>query len=195
MAAIEEPTATILSDGRRQLRSSIFLAAVMRYETEQVPVKIRNMSANGALVESLVTPLIGCKVDLLRGTHVAQGTVIWSLANRCGLRFASAVSVSDWLTAPTQVQQQRVDELVALVKAGGTSLVHDSVASAKARSSQQLAEDLEAVIRLIQDLGDDLASSEETVGRHGMKLQNLDIAMQIVQSVAGELTGSGGGGQ
>ena len=44
----------------------------------------------------------------------------------------------------------------------------------------------------MQDLEDDLASSDETLGRHGTKLQNLDIAMQMVRAVSGELTSGDG---
>ena len=175
-------------DPRRQPRASIFLAAVMRSGTEQAPVKIRNMSPNGARVETAVAPSVGSKVDLSRGSLVAQGTVVWSSANLCGLRFASAVSVKDWLEAPTKVQQQRVDEIVAFVKAGGAGISANSETSAQPRCFEQLFDDLDAVIQLIQDLEDDLASSEETVARHGLKLQNLDIAMQMVRAVAGELS-------
>jgi hypothetical protein len=32
-----------------------------------------------------------------------------------------------------------------------------------------------------------LASSDQTVARHGLKLQNLDIAMQMVRAIAKEL--------
>jgi hypothetical protein len=46
----------------------------------------------------------------------------------------------------------------------------------------------------MQDLEADLVSSEETVARHSMKLQNLDIVMQMVRAVAGELTSSGSEG-
>lgn len=156
--------------------------------TERAPAKIRNMSPGGAMVESAVAPVVGSKVDLIRGMLVAQGTVVWSLANRCGLRFASEVSVEGWLAAPTQVEQQRVDEIVALVKSGATARVLSDVSPRQARSHEQLIDDLGAVIQLMQDLENDLASSDETLERHGMKLQNLDIAMQMVRAIAGELS-------
>ena len=176
----------------RQPRSSIFVAAAMRSGTEQAPVRIRNMSPNGARVESAVSPSVGSQVDLSRGALLVRGTVVWSSANCCGLRFDSAVSVKDWLAAPTKVQQQRVDDMVALVKAGGASVGPDTDTPAQPRSFEQLANDLQAVVRLMQDLEDDLASSDETLGRHGTKLQNLDIAMQMVRAVSGELTSGDG---
>lgn len=187
MALIEENAASPSADGRRQARSSIFLAAIMCAGTERAPVKIRNMSPGGAMVESAVAPVAGSKVDLIRGMLVAQGTVVWSLANRCGVRFASEVSVKCWLAATTQVEQQRVDEIVALVKSGATERVLSNVTPRQARSHEQLVGDLGAVIQLMQDLENELASSDATLERHGMKLQNLDIAMQMVRAIAGEL--------
>jgi hypothetical protein len=145
------------------------------------------MSSDGAMVESPLMLTAGTTVELLRGSLVGRGMVIWSSSNRCGLRFTSEVSVKDWLAAPNKVQQQRVDEIVALVKAGATDLERGDGAVSAARSLEQLVDDLGAVVRLIQDLEDDLVSCEGTLERHGMKLQHLDIAMQMVRAIAGEL--------
>jgi hypothetical protein len=179
------------TDKRGQARSSMFLAAVLRAGREQAPVKVRNMSPNGAMIETPLSPTEGTSVDLMRGRLVARGTVIWSSGKRCGLRFSSEVLVKEWLAAPTAVHQQRVDEMVALVKAGGVPDA-PSLAVHQARSNEQLVDDLRAVIRLMQDLEDDLASTDETLARHGVKLQSLDIAMQMLRAVSAELTpGSG----
>jgi hypothetical protein len=77
--------------------------------------------------------------------------------------------------------------MVALVKAGGIPET-PSLAVHQPRSQEQLVDDLGAVIRLMQDLEDDLATCDETVARHGLKLQNLDIAMQMLRAVSAELT-------
>lgn len=182
-------------NNREQGRSSMFLAAVLRAGAEQAPVKVRNMSQNGAMIDSPLRPPPGTKVQLLRGSMRAQGTVIWSSNNRCGLRFSSNLAVAEWLAAPPKAEQHRVDDIVALVKAGalpfaptdyepGTRLSDEAP-----KSHEQLAEYLGDVVSLMQDLEDDLASSEDTLGRHAEKLQNLDIAMQMVRAVAQEITG------
>lgn len=176
---------------RIQPRSSMFLVAVMRSGTEQAPVKVRNMSPNGAMVDTPFAPSRGTSVDLMRGPFIARGTVMWSSGNRVGLRFSSEVSVKEWLAPPTAVHQQRVDDIVALVKAGGLpqleSASADHAASREVRTHEQLVDDLAATMRLLGDLEDDLASCDETLARHGMKLQNLDIAMQMLRAVAAEL--------
>ena len=184
------------AERRTESRSSMFLAAVLRAGLEQAPAKVRNMSPHGAMVESSLMPVRGASVHLIRGLLVAEGTVIWSTTGRCGLRFASELSVKDWLAAPAMGEQQRVDEIVALVKAGATVPAGFGGGDLKAkavRSREQLIDDLGAVVHLIQNLEDDLASSDETLARHGVKLQNLDIAMQMVRAIARELTPDLGG--
>jgi len=174
-------------DGRSQPRSSMFVAAVMRVGADQVPVKIRNMSPEGAMVETPLVPAVGSNVELTRGALVARGTVIWSLPTRFGIQFSGAVTVKNWLAAPTKVQQQRVDEIIALVKSGAIGLDGTQAAAHEARSHDQLVDDLGAVVRLMEHLEDDLTSCDETLARHAGTLQNLDIAMQMLRAVAGEL--------
>ena len=132
----------------------------------------------------------------MRGSLIAKGVVVWTSPKRCGLRLASAVSVQEWLAAPAKVEQQRVDNIIALVRSGAVlpSADLDAANSADPRTEAQLVDDLGAVVRLMASLEDELASSEETLARHGMKLQHLDIAMQMLRAVAKELAPAGSGG-
>lgn len=143
------------------------------------------------MIELPVMPSAGTTVELMRGALVAKGSVVWSSTSRCGMRFSSEVSVDEWLAAPTKVQQRRVDEIVALVKAGGADLVPIDGGPTEPRTKDQLVDDLGVIVRLMQDLEDDLAASDETLERHGTKLQHLDIAMQMLRAVASELTPNG----
>ena len=181
------------ANARSQLRSSLFLAAMLRSGTEISPVRVRNMSVNGAMIEAPAAPPTGTTVDLLRGPLAARGTVVWSSDSGFGVRFSSLVTVKDWLAAPpTRAQQQQVDDLVALVKAGGADLLRDNDDAVEHRSNELLADDLSSVVRLLQVLEEDLSHSPETLGRHATALQNLDMAMQIVRAVAGRLTSDTG---
>lgn len=182
--------AILAPNARGPTRSSMFLAAVLRAGTGQAPVRVRNMSRTGAMIETPVTPAPGAKVALMRGALVAHGMIVWSSSNRCGVRFSSEVSVKDWLAAPNKKQQQRVDDMVALVKAGGSESHSEDTDLRGPRSQEQLVDDLGAVVSLLQNLEDDLAGSDETLARHAVKLQNLDIAMQMLRAVACELTPS-----
>ena len=162
----------------------MFVAAVMRVGDEQAPVRIRNMSANGALIETPVAPRTGTSVIIARGSLVAEGVVMWSSEKKCGLRFSSELSVKDWLAPPAKIEQQRVDDIVALVKAGGGGSSGVPLPEPAPRSAEPILDRLERVIGLIQELENDLISSDETVARHGAKLQNLDLALQIIRSLS-----------
>lgn len=84
------------------------------------------------------------------------------------------------------MEQNRVDSIIASVKTG-------TIDASLERISQtvphvEIHDDLAAVVRLMQDLEDDLASSPDTLERPAKKLQNLDIAVQMLRAIAGELT-------
>lgn len=168
----------------------MFLASVLRVGREQAPVRVRNMSPNGAMVESPLIPGVGSVVHLMRGGLTAKGIVVWTSHKRCGLYFPSEVSVQAWLASPTKVEQQRVDNIIALVRSGAIPPSTELVAAndPDPRTRAQLVDDLGAVVDLMQGLEDELTSSMATLERHGMKLQHLDIAMQMLRAVASELS-------
>lgn len=189
---IEEPT-NLGAEGRQEERSSLFLAAVMRVGADQVAVKVRNMSLHGAMVDSPLSPPARADVQLIRGSLVANAKIIWSSKGRCGLRFTSEVSIDNWLASPSKAEQQRVDEIITLVKAGAIPLALSGPAAklgAGFETGPQAAGELEPVIALLLDLEDDLARSVETLNRHAAKLQNLDIARQMLRAIADGLAGT-----
>src|SRR4051812_26580730 len=88
------------SEARSVPRSSIYLAAAMYCDGTSVPVKIRNISNTGALVESAVAPPVDTIVQLVRGGLIVRGVVAWSAAGRCGLNFSGCIDVQQWRVAP-----------------------------------------------------------------------------------------------
>jgi len=178
----------------------MFIAATLYWDQHREPVKVRNMSLTGALVEAQIVPATGTEVHLVRGSFRAEGRVMWADKNRCGVHLAAQVNVRDWLAPPTNSEQQRVDQIVALVKAGAVPLPTGTFTGKGERpelpaslTSDQLTHDLGLVSQLIEDLGDDLASEPETLMNHATKLQNLDIAMQMLAAICSELSADDGG--
>lgn len=174
----------------------MFIAAALCWDKHRNPAKVRNMSPTGALVESPVIPPPGTQVRLIRGSFSADGQVMWAANNRCGLHLSGRVEVRDWLAPPANAEQQRVDQIVALVKAGAVPLRAGAFSSRESvpeqLSSEQVTQDLGLVSRLMDDLGEDLASDPATLMRHATKLQNLDIAMQILSALSTELLAKDG---
>jgi hypothetical protein len=169
----------------------MFVAAVLRAGTEQVPVKVRNISSNGAMVDCPLALPPGTNVELVRGSLSAKGKVMWCSESRCGLRFVSDLLIKEWLSPLAKVEQERVNAIVSLVKSGGAQ---NALAEAQKlrtfnRSSEaELLEGLSDVIKLLQSLEEDLSSSPQTLSRHGPKLQNLDIAIQMTRAIMHEFS-------
>lgn len=187
------------TSGRASPRTNLFLAAILHGPSGSAPVRIRNMSMLGALVEgTIVQP--GCVVRLVRGTLAVSARVAWAVDDRCGLRFDSAASVRDWLAPPSNLQQRRVDELVGLVKAGAVPLprqpAHDAaVGCTTGCATLALARDLAEASRLLTDLAEHLAADAGVVARHTHHLQNFDVALQTIAAVASKLAASHGAGR
>jgi hypothetical protein len=149
------------------------------------PVKIRNMSSSGALIEGPGLPEGGTFIRLLRGRLVAPAYVIWSYGGRCGVRFALQVSVTEWMAPPSNREQQRIDDAIRLLKAGAIPL--GPTEAELANDEGQLGRDLRDVYRLLDAHGDSIACDPAYVTRFGEQLQNLDIALQMVATIADAL--------
>ena len=151
---------------REMVRSYISLPVTMICDGQETSGEVLNLTGFGALVHCTILPAVGATVRLLRGNRQATGEVIWSDEERFGLRFAGAISVRDWLSPD----------------AGGTAW-KDSKPDAASRVMQ----DLLLVSRLIDDLGHDLADDPDTAERHFSKIQNLDVAVQMLAVVCWQL--------
>lgn len=180
------------ADARGATRASIYLAASLYCDGSASPVKIRNISSTGALVEGAAMPSIGSLVQLVRGNLIVHSLVARSEDGKCGLKFSGSVDVGEWIAAPSNTEQQRVDEVVRLVKAGAVPLpVPQLVDPADVpRRSQDSCADLRRACELLGNLGSALAGDLDIVARHGSALQNLDIAMQVITAVEATMSGA-----
>ena len=169
-------------EGRAAARTNLFMAATLRIANSEIPVKIRDLSATGAQIESAVLPDIGSAITLIRGHLSVQGRVTWCVERRCGLQFNARISVQDWMANPVNREQRRVDHIVTAVKAG--TIPRAAPANQKSKARPEVAEDLRSVAQLLENLGDTLAGDPALVAEHGIALQNLDIAMQTLNALA-----------
>src|SRR4051812_48767645 len=100
-------------------RSNIFVTGTLYGAGGSAPVRVRNMSLNGALVEAEALPSVGSLVRLCRGSLSVMGEIAWVAAGKAGLHFSSAICVSDWLPAGQRgAGQQMADELVHQARLG-----------------------------------------------------------------------------
>lgn len=183
------------NDGNLSHRpATLSLGAVLYCDGVPTSVTIRAMAPGGALLEGGgELPEVGALSQLVRGSLIVHGLVSASDERRCALQFSGSVDISQWQGAPINQQQQRVDDIVRLVKAGGAQ-VSDLATDAgdAATAGDELPQDLRRVADLLVQLGDELAADDSVILGHGTALQNLDIAAQVVLAVIERLAGGEG---
>lgn len=77
---------------RRQRRANLLMAAQLELSGHAVPVKLRNLSADGALVEGTELPVEGAELRFRKGDLVVPARVVWVRGDRAGLSFAEQLS-------------------------------------------------------------------------------------------------------
>ncbi len=76
------------SQNRKSRRSQVLLTATIEHNGASQSVKLRNLSAEGALVESNKLPIEGTSVVFCRNELCTQGNVVWVNGQYAGIAFA-----------------------------------------------------------------------------------------------------------
>lgn len=105
-------------DSRAGHRSNVFLMAALTGSMGSGAVRVRNLSASGALLEGAVLPNQGENALLRRGGLSVAGEIAWSRGSQCGMRFDSRVSVEDWVRRAGPEAQQNIDAAIAEFRGG-----------------------------------------------------------------------------
>lgn len=77
---------------RRSARTKVFLSATLEYPDRVLPVLLRNLSENGALVEAEGLAGTDCKCRLRRKELCVEGHVAWIDGNFAGIAFTDPLS-------------------------------------------------------------------------------------------------------
>ncbi len=76
------------SQNRKNRRSNVLMSASLELSGTSVPVKLRNLSAEGALVEGESLPVEGASVLFRKGDLSIPGRVAWVNGRQAGVNFA-----------------------------------------------------------------------------------------------------------
>ena len=178
-------------------RTNLLLAATAEVAGRSLPVRIRNLSETGAMVEGAGLPEAGMPLVLVRGDLQVAATIAWVAGSRRGVRFAGPTPVNEWTGGkPRPIDctglrdQRRVDAIQAEARANPVS--GRALRSPEPPATQPAAPDLDArladelgyVQRLLEGLGDELIADLLLIQRHGKSLQSLDLVGQILGHVA-----------
>lgn len=175
---MEEGSARRLVD-RAAGRTNLFVLAVLRSSSQSVPVRVRNVSENGMLVEAAILPPVGTAVEIKRGALSATGTVIWAGDGRAGLKLSSTIDVRSWLPQKGGSGQSRVDEIAEQVRAGAgreqeAGRILPGTGSEGALAA--LAAEVAAIAQSLAEDGQMIASCADA-------LQRLDLVAQKLRSL------------
>jgi len=143
-AQLQRPT-----NNRAQDRSNVLLAGVLVVGGATLPVRVRNLSTRGALLDGAPLPAAGERVRLLRGDLSADGEMVWHAEGQAGLRFLGEIDVERWVRRVGHPGQQRVDNAVAALRTD--KLVPLGGRAAQQPSLVQISAELEAICERLAD--------------------------------------------
>lgn len=165
-------------------RTAMFVTATYVMGGRAQPVRIRNMSRDGALLEGAVLPPEEAEFDLVRGQLHVRAQSKWTQGNQCGASFSGPVDVAQWMARSAPDHQQRVDALVH--EARLAIAANQPPAANAAAEPASTAANIRAAISLIEDLEEALSEDPAVVARHLDRLQSLDRALQLLRVAVGQ---------
>ena len=190
-----EPISACDRDGtpRRDPRKNLFLTASLVAGGVSRAVRVRNLSASGALIEAAGLPATGGAASLQRGSLNVECVLVWRAEGRGGVQFAEPIDLAEWIPGAGGDGQMQVDRAIAHTRARGpvadaATADGDAMAAIDPGLRRRTADELAFVSRRLEALGDDLTNDTHVVMRHAASLQELDISIQILGHIARLLT-------
>ena len=77
---------------RQSSRSNVLLSAAIVASWVSIPIKIRDLSSSGALIEAKELLLEGAEIIFRKGELRVSGRVVWTKGKQAGLAFAEPIS-------------------------------------------------------------------------------------------------------
>lgn len=174
-------------DTPREYRSNLFVMAALASTDGSGPVRIRNMSRGGALIEGGVIPTVGSPIQLNRGILSVSGTIAWHSGNKTGIRFDSTVAVADWLPKGIGTKgQQKVDQAVFQYRSGAGAAAQPVAAANADDCDADIADELLKLKRRLQTAAEELADCAATT-QQLLSLQLVDTTAQDLEKIAQRL--------
>ena len=164
-------------ESRAAPRTNLFLAATLFSAGAGYPVKIRDLSATGARIETLLALEVGAAVTLVRGGLRVQARVGRCAGRFCGLSFDAPVSIEDWMANPVTLERQA---MAPVAVGGGVA----RPVRREERDAESIAEELTRVSRWLEAFGHALANDPQVVFSHGTQLFGLGRAARSLAALA-----------
>ena len=111
---------------RRSARTKVLLSATLEYSDRVLPVLLRHLSENGALVEAEGLVDTDCKCRLRRKELCVEGHVAWIDGNFAGIAFTDSLS-----------PEAAMEHVPRLADRGAIEAAHHRPGFARAMSTQE----------------------------------------------------------
>lgn len=177
----------------RSSRTNLLLSGTIKAADVKGPVRIRNLSETGALLEGAALPAIGHHLVLQRLQMEMGATVVWSENGRCGVRFDGVISVSgwregNWITPVVSNEQARADSIQAAARAGLLAATQEGTPTQEALTSRDINIGIAAELIVLKDMlakaSEQLSEVPAVMDLHIETLQNFDVACQTLGRLA-----------
>jgi hypothetical protein len=175
------------SNARANERSNVFLSAVLKTATRSFPVRIRNLSAGGALLDGENLPAEGSAVSLRRAHLVVAGIVVWQAHLLRGIHFGNEIDVDEWVKLKGHAGQHRVDQLVAAIRTGN----HQADLTRESPDDGTGAETMESISLALEQMCERISNSPSLTDEIAEELVRLDSIIHSLRQLArSKATGS-----
>lgn len=172
---------------REMVRKYLSLPVTIVWNHCRAAGEIKNLSDFGALVQSSANPPKDATIGLIRGSQQVEGRLVRSDGGLLGLRFTAPIVLRDWLMPAAYVRKAAGTRQSLASRSTGPALASHPHDSTSQDDTTRLMEDLLLVSQLIDDLGQALASDPNTPETHLGKIQNLDVAVQMLAAACWRL--------
>lgn len=181
-------------DGRGDPRMNLFLSATVEVDGRSLAVRIRNLSSRGAMIESPGLPKEGSAIVIERTGLKVGGILRWASGPRAGVRFDRTIDLAAWSPslALSGRNQADVDCAIAAARAGLTAVSPPTTLNVRRPTDSvllgRIGEEVSCVARMLEAAGDALAGEPAVMARHLERLQEFDMASQMLLELAALLS-------
>jgi hypothetical protein len=183
-----------LAGEARRPRKNVMLAAMITAGAVSAPVRIRNLSEIGAMIDGPALPEAGSSLTLSRLALSIDATVVWNRGGRCGLNLGCPIVVDDWIAGASKAPaghgagQFRVDQVQRAIRSGAglpADLQPPPDRPVHARQIERnMAAELGRLKVMLERVGEQLGDDVALLQRHQLALQSIDIAGTILGELA-----------
>lgn len=166
------------SQPARPARTRVLQRGFLEVGNRVVPVQIRNISAQGAMVSGLGSCRSGEAVILRREKTSAAGSIAWTAADTVGIVFADPLNEAEWL--PRLATADHEPEHDGLGADGASSATADE----RTLLFKRISEEQQLIARLLEQVANRLSDDPFVVRRFSKELQALVETADVATSLS-----------